>query len=275
MLITPALDYVAGLELAPVDVRFSHEEHIVTLGKGLRSFVASLDDGCSLLFLYRVKSESQEDVMEYESACIQAQPLALKEYVSSRAEWLRQQPLRRARLYLFLSAPPAAGSLFARGQLGTRLMFSNLSKLSQAEHAKRVKEAGVLRERIAARLSQFHISARELRPEDFWALHYQLLNPNRPSAGLSPRVVSLRDCLWSPETVRQEGEHLLEYTEAEQLCFEDLEESRGHLRQGRVYRRVATLKVLPEGGTDYFSAEPLLALSLPGSSGDPEPFAYT
>jgi len=274
-LVTPALDYVGGLELTPLDVRFAQEEHIVTLGEALRSFVGSLDDGCSLLFLYRVASTCQQDAHEYEMVCAEAQPAALKQYVTSRAAWLRRQRLRRVRLYLFLSFEPTSGSVFTRGQLGTRLLFADASKLSLEEHQTRLKRLAVLRDRVVARLSQLHISARELRPKDFWALHYQLLNPNRADAALLSPHVSLRDCLWSPETIRQEGNHLSEYTEAEELCFEDLEEARGHFRQGDIYRRVATLKILPETGTDYFSAEPLLSLSLPGASADPEPFAYT
>src|SRR6266849_6642121 len=274
-LVTPALDYVGGLELTPLDVRFAQEEHVVTLGEALRSFVGSLDDGCSLLFLYRVASTCEQDAHEFEMVCAQAQPSALKHYVTSRAAWLRRQRLRRVRLYLFFSFEPTSGSVFTRGQLGTRLLFANASKLSLEEHQIRLKKLAVLRDRVVARLSQFHISARELRPKDFWTLYYQVLNPNRAAAGLLSPDVSLRDCLWSPETIRHQGNHLSEYTEAEELCFEDLEEARGHFRQGNIYRRVSTLKILPETGTDYFSAEPLLSLSLPGASADPEPFAYT
>src|SRR5262249_20337669 len=148
--------------------------------------------------------------------------------------------------FLFMSSQPDGGNVFARGQLGTKLLFSSLSKMSQEEHARRLKQLEVLRDRIAARLSQLQIRSRELLCEDFWRLHYDLLNPNRAAAGLSAPSVSLKDCLWSPETIRHEGDHLLEYTEAEQLCFEDLAEHRGYFRQGDLYRRVTTLKVLPE-----------------------------
>ncbi len=274
-LITPALDYVGGLELQPIDIRFAHEEHIASLGEALRSFVGALEDGCSLLFLYRVDANCTEEVNEYEGACAQAQPSTLKQYVAARAAWLRQQHIRRARLYLFFSSGAAVGSVFTRGQLGTRLLFANPSKLSEEEHQRRLKQLSILRDRIAARLSQLHIRSLELRAKDFWTLHYQLLNPNRSASCLTSPIISLRDCLWSPETIRQQGDHLLEYTEAEQLCFEELEEARGYFRQGNFYRRVATLKVLPETGTDYFSAEPLLSLSLPSASAEPEPFGYT
>src|SRR5262249_5895761 len=209
-LITPALDYVGGLELRPIDIRFAHEEHITGLGEALRSFVGSLDDGCSLLFLYRVDANSAEDVREYERTCAQAQPSALKQYVVSRAAWLRRQRLRRARLYVFFSSTPASGSVFARGQLGTRLLFADTAKLSGDEHQKRLKQLGVLRDRIVARLSQLHVCSRELNPQDLWVLHYLLLNPNRAGAGLLSPLVSLRDCLWSAETIREEVDHLLE-----------------------------------------------------------------
>ena len=85
----------------------------------------------------------------------------------------------------------------------------------------------------------------------------------------------VRDDLWSEETIRSQGEHLREYTEAEQLCFEDVEDHRGYFRHGDLLRRVATLKVLPEGGTPYFATAPVLSLSLTGADGERRPFAYT
>jgi hypothetical protein len=274
-LITPALDYVGGVELELIDIRFAHEEQIASLGEALRSFIGALDDGCSLLFFYRVDANCSEEVSQYEGTCAQAQPFALKQYVAERAAWLRKRHMRRARVYLFFSLQHALDSIFARGQLGTRLLFANAARLSQEEHQRRLKQLSILRDRIGARLSQLHIGCRELSVKEFWALHYQLLNPNRSGSGFSAPLVSLRDCLWSPETIREQGHHLREYTEAEQLCFEDLEEARGYFRQGNIFRRVATLKVLPETGTDYFSAEPLLGLALPNASADPEPFPYT
>ena len=39
--------------------------------------------------------------------------------------------------------------------------------------------------------------------------------------------------------------------------------------------RVATLKVLPEGGTSYFAAAPILSLGLTGADGERAAFAYT
>ncbi|HEX4802165.1 MAG TPA: hypothetical protein VFV14_01570, partial [Myxococcaceae bacterium] len=143
-LVTPALDYVGGLELSPVDVRFAPEEYIATLGEGLRSFVASLDDGCTLLFLYRVQESSEADIREYEAVCANAQPPALKEYVEARAGWLRRQKLRRVRLYLFFSTQPPSRNELTRGQLGIILPFTNVAKYGQAEHARRVKQLATL-----------------------------------------------------------------------------------------------------------------------------------
>src|SRR5262249_44502015 len=127
----------------------------------------------------------------------------------------------------------------------------------------------------ANRLQQLGLTTREMALEDLWRIHYELLNPSRARAKLTPPTISLRDTLWNTTTVRAEGSHLLEYTEAEQLCFEDLEERPGNLFQAGVHRRVATLKVLPEGGTGYFSAEPLLSLATQDAAGDSQPFSYT
>ena len=60
-LVTPALDYVGGLELGTRDARFDSEDSIAAFGESLRSLVASLDDGCSLLFLYRVTADAEEE----------------------------------------------------------------------------------------------------------------------------------------------------------------------------------------------------------------------
>src|SRR2546426_2745731 len=60
----------------------------------------------------------------------------------------------------------------------------------------------------------------------------------------------------------------------EQLCHEALEDGRGHFRQGDRFRRVMTLKLLPERATDYFASEPLLSLALE-RGGVREPVPYT
>jgi hypothetical protein len=56
---------------------------------------------------------------------------------------------------------------------------------------------------------------------------------------------------------------VLEYTEAECLCFESIQEERGYFRQGGRVRRVATLKTLPESRTRPFHAQSLQALGHP------------
>ncbi len=260
-LVTPGLDYVGGLELGTLDVRFAGEDQIGSIGEALRSFVASLEDDTTLHFLYRVEESGEEDLREYESICSRAVAPALRAYVEGRAAWLRQQRLRRTRVYLFFSGPGGLKQGIGRGLLGSRLLFAQASAVTKAEHERRLSRLGELRDRIAARLSASGVPARELEPEDVWRVHYELLNPSRARRGGAPPRVRLRDTLWSEKTIRQEGLHLAEYTEAEELAHEDVEDARGHFRQGDVCRRVLTLKVLPEGGTDYFASEPLLGLS--------------
>ena len=100
-LVTPALDYVGGLELGTKDVRFESGEAIAQLGESLRNLVSSLDDGCSLLFLYRVTEDVEDVIREYEGICSCSDRSALQTYVAARAEWLRGQGLRRIRVFLF------------------------------------------------------------------------------------------------------------------------------------------------------------------------------
>ncbi|MGZ3461246.1 MAG: VirB4 family type IV secretion system protein, partial [Archangium sp.] len=83
--------------------------------------------------------------------------------------------------------------------------------------------------------------------------------------------MELVDNLWGQQVVRAEGRHLLEYTEAECLCLESLEEERRHFRQGNVLRRVLTLKVLPESRTRHFEALPFQGLVHPRTGA---PFPY-
>src|SRR5262249_18817631 len=159
------------------------------------------------------------------------EPEALRHYVKARAQWLRGRPLRRPRIYLFFSGPPTSRAQLDRGQLGLRLMFKSPEKIAAEFHREQLKSLGLLRDRLASRLKQLGLGVRELTLDDVTQLHYELLNPSRSSQGLKPPSVTLRDPLWSPATVGTEGDHLREYTEAEQLCFEDLDERPGHLHQ--------------------------------------------
>lgn len=276
VLVTPALDYVGALELGGLDVRFVSDELVCATGEALRSFVGGLEDRCNLLFLQRVHEGDEASVRRYEQATAAARPAALREYVASRAEWLRAQPVRRSRLFLFFSdGGGAASSSLQRGNLGMKLLFRKPEQLAAEEHQRRVKALAALRDRLAARLRQLGVGNRQLRPEEVWQLHYELLNPGRARAGARTLDVVLLDNLWSGAAVRKDGAHLLEYSEAEQLCFEDFEDGRGHFRQGGRLRRACTLKVLPEGGTEYFSSRELQCLGTQTPEGDRIPFGYT
>jgi hypothetical protein len=273
-LVTPALDYVGALNVSPLDVRFDREDQIAALGEGLRSFVGSLDDECTLLFLYRVHEEALADIAEYRGICARADSPALKRYVEGRADWLQARKLRRVSLHLFFSNAPAPSAALGRGPIGMKLLHASVQRLSRLAHEKKLHALAALRDRLASRLKQLGFAAREMPVAEIQAVHYQLLNPRRAREGLVPREVVVRDTLWDAKTVRAEGAHLAEYSEAEQLAFEDLHEERGHLEQSGLYRRAVTLKVLPEGGTGYVEAEPLLALSTQGRDGEKVPFAY-
>lgn len=275
VLVTPALDYVGCLELGGIDVRFLSDEGVAGIGEALRSFLGGLDDSCSLLFLSRVYEEDEATIQAFEAATASASSPALREYVQARTEWLATQTVRRSRLFLFFSQ---GGGGFAdgleRGKLGIRLVYKAAPTLTEEAHARRVKSLASLRDRLVARLAQLGLPSRELDVREVWQLHYELLNPGRAKGGSAPDV-QLVDNLWSEGFVRKNGAHLLEYTEAEQLAFEDLEDCRGHFVHGGRFRRVCTLKVLPEGGTDYFSAHPLQTLSIENRQGERQPFGYT
>jgi len=273
-LITPALDYVGGLELGTKDVRFESGEVIAQLGESLRNLISSLDDRCSLLFVYRVTDDVEDVIREYESVCASGESSALRVYVAARAEWLRKQRLRRIRVFLFFSLAGVSISALGRGALGGKLVFGNADAIAQERHQAELKCLAQLRDRIVGRFAQIGLTARELSPEDFWRIHYQLLNPTRARQRLVAPEVAVRDDIWSEGAFRALGEHVREYSEAEQLCHESLEDERGRFRQGDRFRRVMTLKVLPGRATDYFASEPLLSLSL-DHGGVREPVPYT
>jgi len=271
-LVTPALDYVGGLELGTLDVRFSAQEQATGIGEGLRSLVGSLDDETTLHFLFRVDTQVEGVIREYECACRSEDPV-LRAYVAGRARWLRGRPIRRTRLYLFFSEPSLGG---ARGQIGLPLLYTaGGAKLTEARHHAKLKRLGQLRDRLSSRLGQTGIPSRELDEAELRRLHHELLNPARARKGAVPGLVAVKEQMWSADTVAREGRHLLELTEAEQLCAEDLEDGRGAFRHGGLVRRVCTLKVLPEAGTSYFSADPLLGLATRGADGETVPFPYT
>ena len=77
-LVTPALDYVGGLELGTLDVRFAGDDQIASIGEALRSLVASLDDETTLHFIQRVEEGAEEDIREYELTTAGAEGAALR-----------------------------------------------------------------------------------------------------------------------------------------------------------------------------------------------------
>jgi hypothetical protein len=281
-LVTPAMDYIAALELGGVDVRFASEEAAEAVGEELRRFVSSLDEACALQFIYRVYDSAPATVDAFAALATKAKEQVLRDNVSARADWFGERPLRRVRIFLFVALPPAGGKLGAgtspmdRGSLGNRCRFKDPSALTQELHTKRLKALATLRDRIVGRLSQCQVQSRELDVAEVQALHYELLNPSRARKGYSAPDVMLRDNLWEPASATQSSAvDLLELTEAEQLVFEDIEEHRGHFVHGGVFRRVATLKILPESGTACGGASPLLALASDGKHGTKGPFPYT
>ena len=277
-LLTPALDYVGALELGTLDARFAGDEAIEALGEGLRQFVGGLEDGSTLHFLYRAEvGAAEDDIREYERLCARDGAPALNAYVTGRASWLRQQPLRKTRLFLFFSTSALKAGASRRGILGAPLIFAGATRLTEAEHRSRVLRLGEFRDRIATRLAAAGIRGRELTLDEVWRLHFQLLNPNGAKSHIPPRPPQL-DNLLDDATIREVGRHVAEYTEAEQLFNEDLEEVTddqgrplGCLRQGETFRRVATLKILPEGGTNYCALESFLE----ELRDNDKPFPYT
>lgn len=277
VLVTPALDYVGAVELGGVDLRFAADDQVAGLGEALRSLVSSLEDGSVLHLVQRSSLDQSEAIAAYEKNATTAPEVVLQEYVRTRAAWLGTQPMRSTRLTLFFSPPPAAGALaaspFDRGALGLRLPWAKPEALSQAAHAQRVTALKAMRDRLTGRLAAAGLMARELDLSEVHRLHHDFLNPGRLAARLKPPPVALRDNLWEP-TGRDADLSVLELTEAEQLVLEDLEEHRGRLTLGgTVHRRVATLRVLPEGATTPGLVAPLGRMVEDGPDG-PRPFAF-
>ncbi len=274
VLVTPSLDYVGALELGTLDVRFCGDDQAVAIGEGLRSIVGSLDDETTLQFVYRVDTDIEQVVRDYETICRDAAPAALRAYVAARARWLRDQQVRRTRVFLFFSERPF-GSAY-RGQIGLQIPFSRgAARLGSAQHAQALRRIGQLRDRLASRLRQIGLPSRELDTVEVRQVLFDMLNPGRARSGASAPRCLPQEQLWDPATVRNLGRHVQELTEGELLCFEDIEDGRGSFRHGPVLRRAATIKVLPESGTSYFAATPLLQLATRGVDGEAVPFPYT
>jgi conjugal transfer ATP-binding protein TraC len=262
VLITPALDYVGCLHLEGIDTRFLKEEARAQRGEAVRELLGGLEEEVSLLALYRVYEDVEADIAAYQAAVAPGCTAAMRAYVAAKAEWLRSQHLRRSELSLFFSLGDGNGPL-DRGMLGAPLLFKRAERVTNQAHHRRLKALRSFRDRLRARLNVVGVVSRELEPRDVWRLHYQLLNPDRTrKPGHSPEV-ELVDNLWTEPLTNQEGRHVLEYTEAECLTFESIEEERGYFRQGGVLRRVATLKVLPESRTRHFLGQALQSLSHP------------
>jgi TraG P-loop domain len=271
-LITPALDYVGCLGLDGIDTRFLKDDARDQRGEAIRELLGGLDEEVCLLLLYRVHEDVEADIAAYQAAVAPGFTPAIEAYVASKVQWLRAQHLRRGELSLFFSRGDGNGPL-DRGVLGAPLLFKNADRLSHEVHQRRLKALRGLRDRLRARLAVAGVASRELEPPDVWQLHYELLNPGRaPTPGARSPAVELLDNLWTEALAQKEGRHVLEYTEAECLCFESIAEERGHFRQGGLLRRVATLKVLPETRTRHFCGQALQALGHPLTG---HPFGYT
>lgn len=257
-LVTPALDYVGVLEVGTIDSRFASEDAVAGLGEALRALLGSSEDGWTLHFLSRVTTNVQASIAEYQSVSAQsASSSALRRYVESRVEWLHRQPLRRSRLFLAFSRGDGLGP---RAPSGVPMLFANLTRHSLARHNAELTALRTMRVALQARLEAAGLVVRELEPAAVRSLVFALLNPNHDGQRLAPPDVVVRQNLFDDDSIRRFGPELAEYTEAEQLCFEDVVEERGFFRQEKVLRRVLTLKALPETGTGYLSAEHLLAL---------------
>ena len=274
VLVTPSLDYVGALELGTLDVRFCSSEESTAVGEGLRSLVSSLDDETTLQFVYRVETTIKGVIHEYEAICCEATPETLRAYIAGRARWLRDACVRNVRLFLFFSERPL--KLGYRGQIGLQIPFARgADRLVEGQHGSAVRRLGELRDRLASRFRQVGLPSRELDTLELRQVLFAMLNPGRTKVGAkAPDCLPLEQ-LWAPSTVRQLGPHVQELTEADMLCFESIEDARGHFRHGPILRRAVTLKVLPEGGTPYFAALPLLELGARGPDGASVPFPYT
>lgn len=270
-ILTPSLGYVGGLELGTLDTRYAADAALASLGEGLARVVASAEDGTTLHFIYRAEVGAPEaELEEYEGLCAAAKAPALKAYVQGRVAWLRKRQMRRTRLYVFFSQDKAVMPR-VKGMLGMPLVFGPTRKYGPKEHQAAVKGLGELRDRLMARLGGLGLGPRELTLDDVWRIHYELLNPTRAKAGIPPRVPPYDD-FHSEASIRQHGDWLREYSEAELLVAEDVvETSRGCLRQGELYRRVHTLKVLPEGATEHDDGGMVLR-AMRDATG---PFGYT
>lgn len=273
-LITPALDYVGALELTTVDARLAGVDAIQGLGEQLRSVIASADDGWNLQFLYRVTTDCDSDIRDYEVSAQrkddQRTPPALQEYVRARVSWLKQQPLRKTRLFLFFSRRNTAATHTA---LGIRMWFAKLDGHSAETHRGELTALRSIRNALKSRLETAGIGVRELGIGDVHAVMHSLLNPTHAEKRWPPPDVRVRDNLFAEEALRKVGDHLREYTEAEQLCLEDIVEERDALRQESTWRRAMTLKQLPEGGTGYLSVEHIADLVEPNGQ-DVIPFPF-
>jgi hypothetical protein len=263
--VTPALDYVGGLELGALDVRFASEDQIAGVGETLRRFLGSQDDGLLLHLLYRSSVVSDPTlVQEYESACADAasQNPAIAAYVGGRADWLRDRSFRKNRIFAFFSQP---GVVKTRASpVDGKPFFAGRSQWSQKDHELRLKAVAGMRDSLRTRLEGASIRSRELDQDDIWDLHFRLLNPTRAKQGV-PRRVTPEDNVFSDSSIKKLGAFAAAYTEGELLVHEDYEEvyddsgrALGCWRQGNLFRRVLTLKVLPEDGTSYYGVEGFL-----------------
>ncbi len=261
VLVTPALDYVAAVELTPYPSAFADSKRLAVLGESLRGFVSSLPDDTVLQFLLRVELSSQSSVRQYLSAHATAAG-PLRDYCDARASWLAERPLRTSRLFLFVSqGAPRLG-------LGWRLSYAAVTAKVEQESAARLEALRKLRESVTGQLAAVGFPSRPLPLVELQQLYRVLLNPNQGGVWNSAPL-KVRDNLFESPQPNE-----AELTEGEQLFMEDLVEEDFYLRQGKTYRGVVTLKGLPESSTRPLDMESILRISAATSAGGREPFAY-
>lgn len=271
-MITPSLDYVGALEVTTVDPRFASEQSIAGFGEQLRNVIAAAEDGWNLHFLHRVSTDVDEDLRDYEASSQSSGAVrapALTAYVRGRSEWLKQQPLRKTRLFLFFSRKGTDD----RRALGMRMLFAKLSATAAQKHEAELTVLRSMRNALKTRLDAAGLRARELGVAEVHAVLHELLNPTHAANRWPAPKIRVHDNLYNEEAIKAVGDHLREYTEAEQLCREELVEEREVLRQEQVWRRALTLKQLPEGGTDYLSTSAITQL-VETDGLDVQPFSF-
>jgi len=269
-LIGTDMSYSGAFELSGVPYSCMAEGEISRIGVTLRKMIASFDDGINLLFLYKVRKGAVKDIKDYETQIVNMKGNT-KFVADKKLEWLNKADLKTTSIYCYYTPINSFQNYLARSGNASPKTYK---LISEKAHNKSMKQLIVLKNKLKSYFFKIGCKVRDFKRQDHTTLLFNICNPKMESQNISSPKAKTRWDNYTKKEIVKSDLLLKEPTFREQLFFEDLELHKDYMRQVDFYRRVMSLKVLPEDDSTPLFNEPFLKLSVPKDDGSLQYFEY-